>query len=148
MKGFSVSFTPQQTEELTLALRQSLGDNITWKYEERFTVMLSEFAQNKSAVILEILQKSFPHQWDKKSVKQLPNELKMQLDDSAKVTNQQLIFSVPANDTMPAIVAFWWPWGHGGTYSLRIKLLKESYHFDETVVIQQGLFAKLKGLFS
>jgi len=83
-----VTFTPQQIEELTLTLRKQLGDNITWKYEERFSVMLSEFAQNKSSVILAILQENFPHHWDKKSVKQLPNELKTQLNDLAKLTKE------------------------------------------------------------
>lgn len=143
-----MSFTPQQIEELTLTLRQSLGDNITWQYEERLAVMLSEFAQNKSAVILAILQASFPHQWDKKSVKKLPSVLKTQLNDLAKLTKDQLIFTAPATDTMPALVAFWWPWGHGGTYSLRIKLLNESYQYDPAVVNQQGLLAKLKAIFN
>ena len=143
-----MTFTPQQTEDLTLTLRQQLGDNITWKYEERLSVMLSEFAQNKSAVILEILQVSFPHQWDKKSVKQLPSELKAQLNDLVQLTKEQLIFTIPANGSMPAMVAFWWPWGHGGTYSLRIKLLSESYHFDPSAKVNIGFLAKLKQFFS
>jgi hypothetical protein len=141
-------FSSEQITEITQPLREQLGDNITWQFEERLSVMLSEFAQNKSAAILTILQTFFPHQWDVKSVKKLPTELKEQLAELAKLTKEQMLFTIPATDETPAMAAFLWPWGHGGTYSLRIKLLTDNYHFDQQALAQQGLLSKLKKLFS
>jgi len=141
-------FSSEQVVELTQSMREQLGDNITWQYEDRFCVMLSEFAQNKSAAILVILQAIFPHQWDVKSVKKLPSELKLQLAELAKLTKEQKLFTIPATDETPAMAAFLWPWGHGGTYSLRIKLLADNYQFDQQTLAQQSLLSKLKGFFS
>ncbi len=142
-----MSFSALQIEELTQELRNKLGDNITWRFEERFNVMLSEFAQNKSANVLNLLRELFPHEWDRKTAKHLPEQLQEQLQDLAKITNEQKLLATPASNKMPAMVAFWWPWGHGGTYSLRIKLLSESYQYVQPVP-EHGLIAKLKNLFS
>lgn len=56
-------YSPEQIENLTAELRHSLGDNISWKYEEKLAVMLSEFAQNKSDVVLEKLRNTLTDEW-------------------------------------------------------------------------------------
>ncbi len=141
-------FNQQQTEQFTQSLRQQLGDNIYWQYDERLSAMLSEFAQNKSSAILLLIQQSFPHQWDKKSIKNLPKLLKEQLGQLANVKKQQLLFTRPATDTEPTMIACWWPWEHGGTFSLRIKLLDESYQYNDSEDSQRGILAKLKSFLS
>lgn len=143
-----MSFSTEQIEQITQSLREQLGDNITWKYEQRFSVMLSEFAQNKSDTVLSLLRKQFPHEWDKKTVNRIPKSLQNQLEDLAKINKEQRLLAVPATETTPAMVAFWWPWGHGGTYSLRIKLLSNSYQYDPNEEIQRGFFTKLKSIFN
>jgi len=142
-----VSFTQENIELMSLQLRESLGSNITWQYEQRLNVMLSEFAQNKSDDILEKLRLSLADEWHSKTAKKLPSTLKSQLGELAKISNHQMILATPATEKTPAIVAFWWPWDHGGTYSLRIKVLEQSY---ENIPEQQssGIFGWFKGLFA
>lgn len=141
-------YTPEKIEELSSDLRQSLGDNIPWKYEEKMGVMLSEFAQNKSDVVLENLRKTLTDEWHAKTVKKLPKSLKEQLGDLAKLSKNQKILAIPANDDAPSILALWWPWGHGGTYSLRIKILEHSYENIPEKEGSTGIFSRLKGLFT
>lgn len=139
-------YSPEQIESLTAKLRDSLGDNIPWKYEEKLTAMLSEFAQNKSDVVLENLRNTLTDEWHSKTVKKLPNAIKEQLGDLAKLSKNQRILALPAERSSPAIVALWWPWDHGGTYSLRIKVLENSY--ENTPETSTGVFSWFKALFS
>ncbi|MDG1750567.1 MAG: hypothetical protein P8I03_02725 [Thalassotalea sp.] len=138
-------YSPEQIENLTAELRHSLGDNIPWKYEEKLAVMLSEFAQNKSDVVLEKLRNTLTDEWHSKTAKKLPKSIKEQLGDLAKLSKNQRILAVPAKDSSPALVALWWPWDHGGTYSLRIKVLENSY--ENTPEQSSGIFSWLKNLF-
>lgn len=143
-----MSFSQQQIESLTFNLRQALGDNITWRYEPRLNVMLSEFAQNKSAQVLADLRQNLPDEWQANTVKKLPKALKQQLGDLAKLSKHQMILAIPAKENSPALAALWWPWGHGGTYSLRLKLLTQSYECTPEHVGSSGVFAKIKQLFA
>ena len=83
-------------------------------------------------------------QWHSKTAKKLPKAIKEQLGDLAKLSKNQKILAIPAEGSAPAIVALWWPWDHGGTYSLRIKILENSY---ETTPEESGVFSWLKSVF-
>lgn len=141
-------FSPQQVEAMTTELRESLGSNIPWKYEEKYHVMLSEFAQNKADVVLANLRKTLPDEWQGKNAKKLPVELKEQLGSLAKLSKNQKILALSANENKPTMVAFWWPWDHGGTYSLRIMILNNSYENMANNSSSSGIFSKLKALFT
>jgi len=139
-------YSSEQIETLTTELRRSLGDNISWKYEEKLAVMLSEFAQNKSDVVLDNLRITLTDEWQSKTAKKLPKAIKEQLGDLSKLAKNQRILAMPAKDSFPAIVALWWPWDHGGTYSLRIKILENSY--ENIPDDSSGIFSWFKNLFS
>jgi len=141
-----VAYTPQQIESLTADIRELLGHSLLWKYEVKFNGMLSEFAQNKSDAILESLREIFEDEWDAKTVKKVPKGIKIQLGNLAKITKKQKLLALPATEKTPAIVALWWPWDHGGTYSLRFKILKHNY--DKSPEQSSGLFSMLKRLFN
>ena len=70
------------------------------------------------------------------------------MGDLAKITKDQKILALPENDKTPAITALWWPWGHGGTYSLRIKVLDQSYENTPEQKNSSGIFSFLKRLFT
>ncbi len=134
-------YSLEQIEAISEPLRVSLGDNITWQYDKKFNGMLSEFAQNKSDVVLENLKPHLIDEWDNKSAKRLPKALKEQLGDLAKISKNQKILAAPATEELPAMVALWWPWGHGGTYSLRILLLEHSY--SNEILEEPPLFQRI-----
>lgn len=143
-----MSYSAQEIESITATLRKSLGDNITWQFDEKMQTMLSEFAQNKSDGVLENLRVKLTDEWHFKTIKSLPKSLQNQLNDLAKINKVQRILAMPASESSPAILALWWPWDHGGTYSLRLKVLEDSYENTPAPQSNAGIFSKLKGLFT
>lgn len=117
----------QHLEEVTSQIRQSLGEQFSWQWEKNRQALLSEFARDKKTAALAELRHLFIDEWNKKTIKKAPKALKNQLGDLAKLSKEQLLFSSPANGNTPPLLAIWWPWGHGGTYSLRLMVLTDSY---------------------
>lgn len=126
-----MEFSPQEIDVLTQSIRNRFNTEITWKYEERSGVMLSEFSQMTQVKVLAELQSLFPDVWDYKSIKTAPIDLFEPLGDFNKLTQKQLIFSQSSTNNEPTLIAVLWPWGHGGTFSLRIKPLKNSYNMAD-----------------
>ncbi|XQW85188.1 hypothetical protein ACOYR1_00235 [Thalassotalea piscium] len=144
-----MTFSQQQIEHFTQPIRQALRSDLVWQWDDRLSVLLTEFAQNKSPTVERVLDDMFDHEWDKKSIKQAPKNLKHQLGDLIKLSKNQKIFTLPAkDDSTPTIVAIWWPWGHGGTYSLRLMLLNESYEFHLPHNARANFIHLFKGWFS
>ena len=114
-------------EEVTLPLRQQFNTEINWRFDDKFNVMLSEFSQMTSVKVMAELREFFPHEWNAKNIKTSPLSLFAQLSGFTELTKNQLIFTIPAQNSQPAFVAIIWPWGHGSTFSLRIKPLSVSY---------------------
>ncbi|GLX78549.1 hypothetical protein tinsulaeT_18890 [Thalassotalea insulae] len=142
-----MAFSQQQIEALTESLRLSLGDNINWSYDERNHAMLSEFAQNKAEPVLHKLRLTLTDEWQGKSWKKMPQPLKQQLGSLTKLSKHQRILALSGKHDSPTIVALWWPWDHGGTYSLRLKLFTTEYH-NTPEQNSSGVFTKLKRLFT
>jgi hypothetical protein len=143
-----VSYSQEKIEDFTREIIPLLGDQLNWRWEDRFSVMLSEFSRDKKDKTLTALRQEFEHEWNKKSIKKAPQEIKDHLGDRVKLTKDQLILARPATDTTPAMIALWWPWGHGGTYSLRLALLDSPYEYNEPAANDTGFFQRLKAVFS
>lgn len=144
-----MNFSQQQIEHHTLTLRQQLRDDLVWQWDDRLSVLLTEFAQNKSHDVITVLRDAFAHEWNKKNIKKAPQDLKHQLGDLTTLNKEQKIFTLPAtSDSQPTMVAIWWPWGHGGTYSLRLMLLNDSYEFHLPNNSRANVFSFFKRLFS
>lgn len=133
------------SEEKLSCVIEQLPSELTWQWEEKNGVLLTKFARDKKESILAELQGIFPHQWNKKSTATIPSELKEQLGEFKVIAKEQLIFSIPSSDNSPAISAIWWPWGHGGTYSLRLLYLAQNYCYQAKPKI--SFWQKVKAAF-
>ena len=139
-----MSHNNQQQDTIFNAITTPLGDELTWRWEARLSALLTEFSWEKKERILTILRQLFPQEWDRKNIKKAPKNLKDELGELALLTKEQLIFTRPASDETPAIAIIWWPWGHGATYSMRIKILTTDY---DDVALQQAQASLIKRLF-
>ena len=146
--GFSVPYSQEKTEELTRQITPLLGEQLNWRWEDRFSVMLSEFSRDKKDKTLVALRQEFQHEWDRKTIKKAPPQIKEHLGELIKLSKDQLILARPATDSTPAIIALWWPWGHGGTYSLRLALLDTPYKYQENSASGSGLINRFKRMFA
>jgi hypothetical protein len=136
-----VSHTQQDT--VFNAVTIPLGDQLTWRWEENISALLTEFSWEKKDSILTTLRELFSEEWDKKNIKKAPKSLKDELGEFTRLTKEQLIFTRSASDETPTLAVIWWPWGHGATYSMRIKVLDTTYSAVELQQAQASLMTKL-----
>ena len=148
MMSSNVMLGQQEIEEVTDYLVAAIGSDYTWRWDEQKNVRLSEFASNKKEKIFASLEQLFEHKWDIKTMKHAPKSLKQQLGQLTKLKPQQVLFTSPANDNRPMLLAIWWPWGHGGTVSLRLTALIDSYEPSEISQPKDSLSTLIKKLFS
>lgn len=138
----------QHTHHLRAEISDPLDKSLVWRFDDRFNAMLSEFAQNRADDVLSSLRNIFPHEWHAKVNKFIPSEIRNQLGVLGKLNKEQLMLAKPATESEPAIVALWWPWGHGGTYSLRIFTLNNDFDLIPIPVHKPSLFSRVRGMFA
>jgi hypothetical protein len=119
----------EKISSVTQDITDPLKDLLNWRWEESRQVILSEFASGKAEQTLAVLRSNFKDEWDKKTIKKAPKDLKEQLGELANINKEQKLFTRPATDKQPATLAIWWPWGHGSTLSLRLTILKDNYEY-------------------
>lgn len=135
-------------ENQTAHLIKLFGDAYPWRWEADKKVNLSEFASNKKEKIFELLTQNFQHQWNVKSIRNLPDVIRHELGDFANIKGEQIVFTSSATHEQPTIVAIWWPWGHGGTISLRLSVIEETYHSEEIKLAEKGIIGFFKRILS
>lgn len=138
-----MSYNKKQQDTIFNSITTPLGDELTWRWEEKKSALLTEFSWEKKERILTILRGLFSEEWHKKNIKQSPASLKLELSEFTNLSKEQLIFTKPATAQLPAIAVIWWPWGHGATYSMRIKILNSNYDEASLKIGQASLFARI-----
>ena len=124
------------------AITVPLGDELTWRWDDKLSMLLTEFSWEKTERILIVLRQLFSEEWSHKNIKKSPKAIKAELGELTKLTKEQLIFTRPATVDTPAIALFWWPWGHGATYSIRIRILHTNYNDADLQQAQTGPIKK------
>lgn len=125
----------QQQDTIFSTITTPLGDELTWRWEDKQSALLTEFSWEKKDRFLAVLRELFTEEWNNKTIKKAPKTVKDELGELASLSKAQLIFTRPACEEMPALALMWWPWGHGATYSMRIKILNSTY---DDAALKQG----------
>ncbi|WP_299084571.1 hypothetical protein [uncultured Paraglaciecola sp.] len=120
----------------------ALDPIVKWKYDDFHQVMLAEFSVDKQDQVLIALQQVLPMQWDAKSIKKAPDEVRHYAGVFSKLVKQQKLFSTNI-EYQPTVMAAWWPWGHGATVSVRLFLTNTAPYVAKT-----GIIHKLTRLFA
>jgi oxalate decarboxylase/phosphoglucose isomerase-like protein (cupin superfamily) len=121
---------------------EALSSMVKWKYDDFHKVMLAEFSVDKQDQVLFTLQQVLPINWDVKTIKKAPNEVKHYAGIFSKLVKQQRLFSTNI-ERHPIVMAAWWPWGHGATVSVRLFLTDVSPY-----VAKNGFMHKLTRIFA
>lgn len=96
-----------------------VGDLVKWEWDDRFDALLSQYSVDKNEQIIAHLEKHFSGKWDPKTISKAPKALQDRAGPFVKVRKGQLLFTLNTEDGGELMAAMW-PWGHGGTISLRI----------------------------
>jgi oxalate decarboxylase/phosphoglucose isomerase-like protein (cupin superfamily) len=121
---------------------EALSSMVKWKYDDFHKVMLAEFSVDKQDQVLFTLQQVLPINWDVKTIKKAPNEVKHYAGIFSKLVKQQRLFSTNI-ERHPIVMVAWWPWGHGATVSVRLFLTDTSPY-----VAKNGFMHKLTRIFA
>ena len=136
-------------EQIAKPLIELCGEQYPWRWEEDKGILLSEFASNKKDKVFSLLTEYFEHQWHSQNIRFIPDQIKLELGDFSVLKGEQVIFTSSSDyNNTSQLVALWWPWGHGGTISLRVSVLECSYSLDDIKPQSTGLFQYIKGLFT
>ncbi|MDP5029973.1 MAG: hypothetical protein NWQ54_09010 [Paraglaciecola sp.] len=132
----------QQLQTEGKVVIESLSPLVKWQYNDFHQVMLAEFSVDKQQQVMTTLEQILPCQWDAKSIKKAPDEVKHLAGFFAKLVKNQKLLSTDYL-TQPKIMVAWWPWGHGATVSVRLFLTNTSEYQPK-----QGLLQRLTAIFS
>jgi hypothetical protein len=124
-----MSYNEEEIRTASQHIIEPLNELITWRWEDDKNVLLAEFASGKAERVIEVLRENFTHEWNKDTIKHLPNSIKAELADKAELTKTQTLYTISPQSEKPAAVAILWPWGHGSTLSLRLTLLTTPYEY-------------------
>ncbi|MBA6392429.1 hypothetical protein H4J38_16810 [Colwellia sp. BRX10-3] len=138
-----MSDNKKQQDTIFSTITTPLGDELTWRWEDKQSALLAEFSWEKKERILTVLHKLFSEEWHNKNINKAPKAVRNELGELASLSKEQLIFTKPATEETPAIAVIWWPWGHGATYSMRIKILHCNYDDEDLKLGQASLITKI-----
>ncbi len=108
-------------EKICKELIKDFADVLTWKWDNRFKALLSEFTTETQDKVLFILEKHFKMTWDNTSIEEAPGIIKTNSKYFGNLRQGQLLFTT-SPESSNHIIAAWWPWGDGQSISLRIAI--------------------------
>jgi len=100
-------------------IASALQEFLSWKWDDRFGVVLAEFGTEDKDKILSILEQHFNSTWDMCSIQTALENVYAAADLLGGVDVEQVFFT-SAIEKEILIFCAWWPWGNGKKISIRI----------------------------
>lgn len=111
-------------------LIDTLGDTLTWKWDDRFETILAEFDVNQRETIQSLLSKEMDIVWHPEDTSRAPELVHILINYFGGLNpGQQLFTSNPDIDGI--LLCAWWPWGNGKTISIRLAVFADSLSDEE-----------------
>ena len=102
-----------------------LGEQLTWKWDDRFETVLAEFDVKDTEIIRKKLSRQMDIVWDQENTNQAPDLIHIIIDYfGGLLPEQQLFTSDPNIDGI--LLCAWWPWKNGQTISIRLAVFADS----------------------
>jgi hypothetical protein len=110
----------------------------TWKWDDRFQSVLSEFPTDSEHDVVSVLDKYFENCWNEETINDAPGKVKSVAKDLGDVREGQLLFSTdPEGDSL--LLGAFWPWRNGKKISLRILLDVPEIELGSGAEISEGI---------
>ena len=104
---------------------QALSGGLSWEWDGRFSAALTVVKDPNHHTLLPTVAAQLPHAWDAKSIRGAPRRIVALAGKFGGIhPGQQMLTTDPEAD--PLLLALWWPWGGGDTFSLRVTCLAET----------------------
>ncbi len=108
----------------------NLGDQLTWKWDNRFKTILAEFDVKDTESIKSKLSRQMDIAWTHDNTGSAPDPIRIIIDYFGGLNPGQKLFTTdPSIDGI--LLCAWWPWGNGKTISIRLALFSDSLSDDQ-----------------
>ena len=113
--------TPQAVlERVQGACRELAGcSSLSWEWDERFSAALAVTREPQHQEVLALLAARLPQVWDSGSIGEAPELIARLAAAWGGLRPGQRLHALDAAAD-PLLFAFWWPWGSGNTFSVRV----------------------------
>ena len=92
---------------------------VTWKWDDRYQAVLSEFPATQEEEVMSVLEKYFDSCWDEETIDYAPGKVRSVAKGLGDVRQGQRLFSSdPEQDAL--LLGAFWPWKNGEKISLRM----------------------------
>jgi hypothetical protein len=92
---------------------------VTWRWDNRFQAVLSEFSADQEEEVMSVLEKYFDICWDEETIDYAPGKVRSVAKGLGEVRRGQRLFSSDPDQDALLLGAFW-PWKNGEKISLRM----------------------------
>jgi len=117
-------------------LAKTLGETLTWKWDDRFETVLAEFSVNDKEKIHQILTSHMGETWKTENAGMAPKVVQMVINYFGGLNpGQTLLTSDPNQDGL--LLCAWWPWGNGKTISIRLAVFADSLGDEDNETLTQ-----------
>ena len=94
-------------------------NDLSWKWDDRFNMVLSDFCASKKDQIQSHLKLLSETTWDNQSIRKAPKSIINISKQLGGINENQLLF-VSSSTQDAFIICAWWPWGNGQRISIRL----------------------------
>ena len=92
---------------------------VTWKWDDRYQAVLSEFPAAQEEEVMSVLEKYFDTCWDEETIDYAPGKVRSVAKGLGEIRQGQRLFSSDPDQDALLLGAFW-PWNNGEKISLRM----------------------------
>jgi len=109
----------QELETICDSIFSETSKDVSWKWDERFHALLSEFPSDDREEVISVLEKNFDMCWNEANINEAPLPVRNIASQLGEVRKNQLLFtSNPSREVL--VLGAYWPWENGKRFSLRI----------------------------
>ncbi len=91
----------------------------SWKWDDRFGSVLTEFSVAEQTRVRDVLKRVFRDEWSSANIGAAPDVVRAVKEHCGGLMPGQILFT-PDTGQGDFVFGAWWPWGNGRTISLRI----------------------------
>jgi hypothetical protein len=109
----------RELETICDSIFSETSKDISWKWDERFHALLTEFICEDREEVISVLEKNFETCWNESNINDAPVPVKNVASQLGNIRqNQRLYSSDPSREVL--VLGAYWPWNNGRKFSLRV----------------------------
>ena len=109
----------QELETICDSIFSETSKDVSWKWDERYQALLSEFPCEEKEEVISVLERNFETCWNETNIGEAPMPVQNVANQLGEIRKNQLLYSSdPTREVL--VLGAYWPWNNGKKFSLRV----------------------------